>query len=183
MRMLQLELALNDFDIDDVPSVGRAVAWFDSSTYLVTRDCPQARFFADVSGVDMIIDANPQASGIKPTGIDILSSDELASQVHAEIEAIYGSDLSLLDFPSVTAIHNASASKGNALAEMARELSIPQHEVLAIGDSVNDVSMLQWAGQSASPAHGDNHARRATKEVLPGDGVSGVVTRLQAIIS
>lgn len=34
------------------------------------------------------------------------------------------------------------AGKGNTLAELARTLGIPNHQVLAIGDSTNDLSML-----------------------------------------
>jgi hydroxymethylpyrimidine pyrophosphatase-like HAD family hydrolase len=101
--------------------------------------------------------------------------------VHAEIEARYPDQLSLLDFPSVTAVHAPEASKGNALRELASELGIARDEVLAIGDSVNDVSMLTWAGMSAAPEHCDHHARATAKEIVPGQGVSGVVARLQRV--
>lgn len=157
---------------------GWPVAWFDSARYLVTRHCEQAQFFADVSGIRMEIHDEPQRSGVRATGIDIISTREQASAVHAEIASRYGDRLSLLDFPSVTAIHAPEASKGNALAMLAAELGIAQSEVLAIGDSVNDVSMLAWAGRSAAPDHCDRYARAVAKEVLPGRGVDGVVARL-----
>lgn len=155
------------------------LAWFDSQTYLVTEHCQQAQFFADVSGIRMQIDPEPHLSGIRATGIDIISTAEDASRVHAEIESRYGAALSLLDFPSVTAVHNAAASKGNALHQLATELGITAQQVLAVGDSVNDVSMLQWAGHSASPQHSDHYAKAATKQLLPGEGVSGVVEKLR----
>ena len=154
------------------------LAWFDSKRYLVTRHCEQAQFFADVSQITMEIHEQPHRSGIRATGIDIISSTERASEVHAEIEQRYGDRLSLLDFPSVTAVHAAQASKGNALQMLAGELGIAQSEVLAIGDSVNDVSMLAWAGHSAAPEHCDHYARASAKEILPGDGVDGVVAKL-----
>ena len=71
--------------------------------------------------------------------------------------------------------------KGNALNLLAEEMGIKRSEVLAIGDSVNDVSMLEWAGHSAVPAHCDHHARAVAREILPGFGVEGVVAKLQAI--
>jgi Cof subfamily protein (haloacid dehalogenase superfamily) len=157
------------------------LAWFDSQRYLVTRHCEQARFFADVSEVTMEIEDEPHRSGVRATGIDIISTSELASAVHAEIERRYGDRLSLLDFPSVTAVHAPAASKGNALALLAGELGIAQSEVLAIGDSVNDASMLAWAGHSAAPAHCDRYARAAAGEIVPGDGVEGVVAKLREI--
>ena len=157
------------------------LAWFDSERYLVTRRCEQAQFFADVSKVEIEIDDTPHLSGVRATGIDIISTTERASDVHAEIDRRYGDQLSLLDFPSVTAVHAAEASKGNALMMLARELGIEQSEVLAIGDSVNDVSMLRWAGHSAAPEHCDRYARAAADEILPGTGVEGVVAKLQAV--
>jgi Cof subfamily protein (haloacid dehalogenase superfamily) len=157
------------------------LAWFDSERYLVTRQCEQAQFFADVSKVEIEIDDKPHLSGVRATGIDIISSRERAVDVHAEIARRYGDQLSLLDFPSVTAVHASEASKGNALMLLARELGIERSEVLAIGDSVNDVSMLSWAGHSAAPAHCDRYARAAAKEILPGEGVEGVVARLRAV--
>jgi hydroxymethylpyrimidine pyrophosphatase-like HAD family hydrolase len=120
---------------------------------------------------------------VRATGIDIISTRERASVVHAEIEQRYGGRLSLLDFPSVTAVHAAEASKGNSLKVLADELGIEQSEVLAIGDSVNDVSMLTWAGYSAAPEHCDRYARAAADEILPGTGVEGVVARLQAAVA
>jgi hypothetical protein len=157
------------------------LAWFDSARYLVTRECEQAQFFADVSKVTVEIDEKPHLSGVRATGIDIISTKETASVVHADIDRRYGDQLSLLDFPSVTAVHAAQASKGNALGVLAEEMGIDRSKVLAIGDSVNDVSMLQWAGHSAAPEHCDRYARAAAQEILPGTGVEGVVAKLQAV--
>jgi len=158
------------------------LAWFDSKRYLVTRHCEQAQFFADVSGVEIEIDDKPHLSGVRATGIDIISTKGRASEVHASIDRRYGDQLSLLDFPSVTAVHAAEASKGNALRVLAEEMGIERSETLAIGDSVNDVSMLKWAGYSAAPEHCDHYARAAAHEILPGAGVEGVVARLQAVV-
>jgi Cof subfamily protein (haloacid dehalogenase superfamily) len=157
---------------------GWPLAWFDASRYLVTRHCEQAQFFADVSGIDIVIDENPHRSDIRPTGIDIISTRKAASRVHGEIEKRYGERLSILDFPSVTAVHAPAASKGNALRVLTAELGIASSEVLAIGDSVNDVSMLEWAGMSAAPSHCDHYARNAAKQVLTEPGVAGVISRL-----
>ncbi len=164
--------------LDYASSNGWPLAWFDSEHYLVTRYCEQAQFFADVSQITMQIHHEPHKSGIRATGIDIISTAERANGIHAEIEQRYGDRLCLLDFPSVTAVHSIAASKGNSLQMLAGELSIAQTDVLAIGDSVNDVSMLEWAGHSAAPEHCDHYARAAAKEILPGKGIDGVVARL-----
>lgn len=43
-------------------------------------------------------------------------------------------------------IMNKQVSKGNALANLCSILGIKQEETLAIGNSLNDLSMLKWAG-------------------------------------
>lgn len=159
-----------------------SLAWFDSARYLVTSHTPQAEFFAQVSQVEIEVDAEPHKSGIQATGIDIISTVDDSKDIHVLLEARYGSRITLLDFPSVTAVHAPDASKGNALDTLSQELGIDREEVLAIGDSVNDVSMLSWAGHSAAPAHCDRYARDSAKEVLVGEGVSGVVNKLRSLV-
>lgn len=161
---------------------GYSVSWFDHERYLVTGRTPASEFFAAVSGVEIEIHSRPHESGIRATGIDIISNPEVSKDVHRFLEAKYGNRVALLDFTSVTAVHAPGASKGNALARIAGELGIAQSQVLAIGDGINDVSMLAWAGQSATPAHGDAFAKDSAKEILEGDGVSGVVARLRAVL-
>jgi Cof subfamily protein (haloacid dehalogenase superfamily) len=159
---------------------GYSLSWFDHERYLVTRKTPASEFFAALSGVEIEIHPRPQESGVKATGIDIVSNEKASKDVHRFLEARYGGKVALLDFTAVTAVHEPRASKGNALAMIASELGIAQSQVLAIGDGINDVSMLSWAGQSATPAHGDIFAKDSAKEVLTGDGVGGVVSRLLA---
>ena len=161
---------------------GWPVAWFDSERYLVTRACDEADFFAKASGISMEIHREPHRSGVVPTGIDIISNKERASAIHAEISTRYPEQLHVLNFPSVTAVHAVGASKGKALEKLAHDLGIRRTEVLAIGDSVNDVSMLMWAGHSAAPEHCDECARNSAKEILKGEGVEGVVAKLNGVV-
>lgn len=173
------DIALELFDY--AMEHGHSVAWFNHERYLVTETSPEADYFAAVSGVDVVVDPRPHESGITPTGIDIVSNREVSTDIHRLFEARYGSRIALLDFPSVTAVHSPLASKGNALEKVAASFDFKPDEVLAVGDGINDVSMLTWAGQSAAPAHGDAFARDSAKEVLSGEGVSGVIARLNAV--
>ena len=143
----------------------------------------KADYFARLSRVDVEVDPEPHKSGVQATGIDIISTVDDSKDVHVLLEARYGGRITLLDFPSVTAVHAPEASKGNAVRTLAQELGIRQAEVLAIGDSVNDVSMLSWAGHSAAPAHCDRYAKDSAKEILDGEGIVGVVEKLRSVLS
>ena len=159
-----------------------SLSWIYHERFLVTSKTPASEYFAAVSGVEIEEHPRPHESGVRATGIDIVSNEAVSSDVHRLLEARYGSRVSLLDFTTVTAVHEPRSSKGNALALIASELGIDQSQVLAIGDGINDVSMLTWAGHSATPAHGDAFAHDSAKEVLQGEGVSGVAARLRAAL-
>lgn len=46
------------------------------------------------------------------------------------------------------------AGKGEALSEVAALLGVEQNRVMAFGDSMNDESMIRWAGQSVAMSNG-----------------------------
>ncbi len=73
----------------------------------------------------------------------------------------------MLDFPEVTVAVAAEANKGHALSLICSDLGIDRHETVAIGDSVNDASMLLWAGRGYAMAHSDRYALDAANETLP----------------
>lgn len=157
-------------------------AWFDAMRYLVSRPNDESDEYGRVSGVAPEYRADAHRAGVIPTGIDIISTVERANGVHQFLEARYGDRINLLDFPSVTAAHAPEASKGNALALLAHDLGIDQQAVLAIGDSVNDASMLRWAGRGVAMPHSDRYARAAADEMLGGAGVSELAPLLRAVL-
>lgn len=56
---------------------------------------------------------------------------------------------------------NAGANKGTALAELARVYGIKREEIMAFGDSYNDLEMLEYAGMGVAMGN----ARPALKEI------------------
>lgn len=161
---------------------GWPFAWFDALRYLASLPNRASEEFGLVSGVQPEYRDNPHLSGIDPTGVDIISTQEHANGIHRLLESRYGDRVHLLDFPFVTAAHAAEASKGSALKLLADDLGIPQAQVLAVGDSVNDVSMLRWAGHGVTLPHCDRYARVAADEVLTDEGITGVAKLLRRVL-
>jgi Cof subfamily protein (haloacid dehalogenase superfamily) len=58
-------------------------------------------------------------------------------------------------------------TKASALAKVAETLGVKQAEVVAFGDSENDVPMLQWAGLGIAMAHGAEVAKTAASMTSP----------------
>lgn len=59
------------------------------------------------------------------------------------------------DDPRVVHILHPRATKGQALADYCRAKGIPRSQVLAMGDSLNDFSLLSFAGTGVAMGHSD----------------------------
>lgn len=64
-------------------------------------------------------------------------------------------------------------SKGQALAALAARLGVPRAGVAAIGDWLNDVSMLAWAGRSFAMGHAPPEVKEAARETLDATAETG----------
>lgn len=77
----------------------------------------------------------------------------------------------------------AGASKSAALAEIANRLGISRDEVLAIGDSDNDVDMLKWAGIGIAVANSSPGAAAASNFMVDAAAGEAVVEVLRIVRS
>lgn len=72
-------------------------------------------------------------------------------------------------------------TKATGLQSLCDRLDVPASQVLAIGDSMNDIEMLQWAGTSVAMGSArpeiQAHAQFVTSPI-PGQGVVDVLDRL-----
>lgn len=67
-----------------------------------------------------------------------------------------------------------NCDKGTGLAEVARALGVPRGRTAAIGDYLNDVPMLAWAGHSAAVANAVPEAKEAADVVVASHEECGV---------
>lgn len=76
------------------------------------------------------------------------------------------------------------ADKASGLRDLTQRLGIKQEEVLAFGDSNNDVTMLAWAGLGVAMSHGTTQARLAAKMIsAPGEEGSSLARAVDSILS
>lgn len=158
--------------VDYARSLGHDYEWFNPLRYIVNRPSEASRRYGEVSSIVPEYRNDPENSGVPPTGVGIISSEEEAPVIHRELVARYSERLHVLDFPGVTVAVAPEANKGHALSLICADYGIDRHEVVAVGDSVNDAAMLAWAGLGVAMPHADAYARDAADLVLPpGDDV------------
>jgi len=87
-------------------------------------------------------------------------------------------------YPDIDFINILSArvSKGRALEELCRFLKVPLADVVAIGDGVNDVSLLKKAGLAVAMANSSEELRSVAQTVTHDVDHSGVAEAIKKFI-
>lgn len=79
-------------------------------------------------------------------------------------------------------ITNADANKGEALAALSNRLGIDCSEVMAIGDSNNDISMLTFAEISVAMGQADDNVKEAATHITSSNDENGVAEAINKFI-
>jgi Cof subfamily protein (haloacid dehalogenase superfamily) len=77
----------------------------------------------------------------------------------------------------------AGVSKANALIWLTDVLGVLSCDVVAFGDSGNDVGMLSWAGMSYAMGNGTEEVKAAARWVARSNANDGVATALRSLMS
>ena len=92
-----------------------------------------------------------------------------------EITVVYPGD----DFVD---IHKKGIHKAAALSYLAKKEGFAPEEVLAFGNTENDVSMLRWAGLSYAVANADDVAKEAADRLCPSNEADGVAKTIESLL-
>lgn len=79
-------------------------------------------------------------------------------------------------------ITHFDASKGKALARLAASMGLDAKQVMAIGDSGNDLEMIKWAGCGVAVANASADVKKAADFVTKSNEESGVAVALNELI-
>jgi Cof subfamily protein (haloacid dehalogenase superfamily) len=74
------------------------------------------------------------------------------------------------------------SSKSEALAWLVAQWGVPRKQVLAVGDGINDVDLLAWAGTGVAMGDGHPEALAAADVVAPPFAKDGVAWAVEALL-
>lgn len=80
-------------------------------------------------------------------------------------------------------LEHRDASKGIALSKLAEKLNIPLSKTVAIGDSMNDVSMLKLAGKGIAMGNARQEVKDICNEITLENDEHGVAKVIQALVN
>ena len=110
-----------------------------------------------------------------------INTEHASNDLTMALQAIVGDRLTVMrSHPLFVEVTSPNASKGNALAFLADWYGIPRSETIAVGDSGNDVSMVEWAGLGVAVANATPEVYAVANWVAPPvteDAVATVIER------
>ena len=131
------------------------------------------------TNVEAITDAPIRMFAFQPTAINALY-ELCQAQFADECEAyiFYKADGQIQSMGIVA----KQATKGAALALVSERLGIRPQNVMAIGDNLNDLSMLEFAGVSVAMGNGLADVKAMATAVAPDNNNNGVAWALEQFI-
>ena len=153
-----------------VRAMGRQLnAYIDDHLY-VEELTPWARRYADhvEVGIESVPDLEDEVRRRPPTKLVLVTSvDDVDAILPALQERWTGRLYVVRSQPEYIEFADASVSKSGALAWLCDRLGLPREGVVTLGDGMNDVDMLRWAGLGVAVAEAAQPVRDAADIVVP----------------
>lgn len=107
--------------------------------------------------------------------------EETYRRLWNEIAALGGLEL-VSSLENNIEVNAAGADKGDALMHLCNQLGIDRTEVMAFGDSGNDLQMLDYAGVSIAMGNATPHVKTLAGYICPSNEEDGVAVVLEDLI-
>ena len=139
-------------------------------SYLEDQICmesltPEGRYYQKISGIKpVLVDdlMNICSSGKAMKIMGVTRNEELLLSMEQQLKDRYGVSLNITrSKPFFLEVMAREANKADALRVVAAHYQVDRKDVMAIGDSYNDIEMIEWAGVGVAMGN----AWEAVKEV------------------
>ncbi len=112
---------------------------------------------------------------ISPTKLLYIAPPEDVPAIIKEVNDLYGSEiLANTSKKMVVELVKRGIDKGVAMKKLGLRYGIPPEETICIGDSLNDLAMIQYAGLGVVVANGSDEAKAAADLICPACNEGGV---------
>ncbi|HEX2910640.1 MAG TPA: Cof-type HAD-IIB family hydrolase [Chloroflexia bacterium] len=118
-----------------------------------------------------------------PTKLVIVTEEQETLTALNTMQAAFKDELYVTrSHPLFTEAVDPKCSKGAALEALAKSLDIPREQVIAVGDNLNDLPMLEWAGLGVAVANSTPGVKEKARFVTERPIAQGVVEVIQRFI-
>jgi len=155
---------------------------YSEESYYYERENKYSQLYRSISGIQGT-EVHNLLEFMKedPIKVVIIDEPERIAVYRQHFDNMFGNVLQVsISKPYFLELTNINATKGNALAKLGSMLGISREEMIAIGDSYNDISMIEYAGLGVAMGNASDHVKTYAQYVTKGnceDGVADVVDK------
>ncbi len=148
---------------------------------------PEAYVERNIARLEWVDDLT-QSMPFEPATVVAVGDEDVALNCVRRLKSEFGEALSITASYSVAyggwvvEVHHKDGSKGKALTVILERLAIPKEQVMAIGDNLNDIDMLQCAGLRVAMANSPEEVKRVAHEVVPSADDDGVAYAIHKFV-
>lgn len=123
-----------------------------------------------------------------PVRISLIDRGDKVDPLYAELIADYAGKMNALLFGAERdtwrgiEIIPADSNKGTGVAYVAERLNLAPEEVVAIGDNINDLEMITWAGLGIAMENGSRLVKEKAKQIAPSNDQDGVALVIEELL-
>ncbi|MBS4913609.1 MAG: HAD family phosphatase [Veillonella sp.] len=143
---------------------------------LIHHDTDASRHYEKTTGAKAVAVGDELYTVTKgPNKLLFIGEPERLELIGHTLHEMYGDKLEIVRSKvNFLEINSTNSTKGNALHTMAEELGITADNVVAFGNSENDVSMLKYAGTAIAVANAEDPIKEIADEVCESNENDGV---------
>lgn len=170
--------------ITRVKELGYHVNSYLDDRLLVERLTPESLRYAAISGVEAeVVENLLDFFDRDPIKVLTISEEPLLDRLSAELMPVYRGKVHIVKSkPHFLEFSHPLATKGEALAFLAELYGINREEIMAVGDSYNDLEMLEYAGLGVVVANAREDIKKTADYVTLASYGDGVVEALEKFV-
>lgn len=181
-RPLELELALRILNF--LRPYGYHINVYINDELYMEKESPEGARYANVSKVPVhFVEDLRQSLQTNPTKILVLAAPPQVNALMKELEKAFSGQVHITrSKPHFLEISDLGATKGQALAGLAASLNLTAGQVMAIGDSWNDLDMIEYAGLGVAMGNADPEVKDAAQYITLNNDDDGVAEAIEKFV-
>jgi Cof subfamily protein (haloacid dehalogenase superfamily) len=181
-RITSVPRALAKETLRFAEDAGIYAQYYSLEEYFFEKESEESEFYRRTSGVrGEALGRKPrEALDFDPIKVLFIAEPQRIREAYAEASVRFAGTLSVAISKSrYLEFTHPRANKGAAVEALAAMLKIPRENVMAVGDALNDLPMLEFAGLGVAVMNGDEHVKARADAVTASNEEDGVALAIE----
>lgn len=157
--------------------------YIDDELYM-SKDSPEGQRYLKIARVPVHLAEELQDVLVRrPSKIVVIASSPELDRLAVDAREFFGESLNITKSkPTFLEFAHPQATKGLALEYLANSLGISSGNVMAIGDSPNDLDMLEYAGWGVAMGNADSEVKARARYITCSNNDDGVAEAIEKFV-